>query len=82
MATFNETRAPTSRKYVSEQVIMMPKRSKNLQTFRLRSFALGLGKQPKILHFYCFFYLKWIIWWLLSMKRVHTLQEYMYLTNL
>ena len=31
MATFNETRAPTSRKYIDEQGILMPKLIKNMK---------------------------------------------------
>ena len=46
MATFNETRAPIFRKYVSEQGIVMPNLSKTFQTFRSHSFVFHLEKQP------------------------------------
>ena len=51
VATFNETRAPTSRKYVAEQGIVMPNWSKRCQTFWLHSSVLALEKQLKNLSF-------------------------------
>ena len=48
MATFNEkTRAPTSRKYVAEQGIVMPNWSKTFQTFQSHFSVFALEKQPK-----------------------------------
>ena len=48
VATFNETRAPTSRKYVSEQAIVMPNWSKTFQTFWSHSFIFALENNLKI----------------------------------
>ena len=48
MATFNETRAPTSRKYVSEQAIVMPNWSKTFQNFWSHSFVFALENNLKI----------------------------------
>ena len=47
VAIFNETCAPTSRKYVSEQGIGMPNWLKIIQSFRSHSSAFTLEKQPK-----------------------------------
>ena len=54
VATVNETRAPTSRKYVSEQAIVIPNWSKTFQTFWLQSSVFPLEKQPKNLNFQSF----------------------------
>ena len=51
VATFSETRAPTSRKYVAEQGIVMPNWSKTFQTFWSHSSVFALEKQPKNLNF-------------------------------
>ena len=48
-------RAPTSRKYVAEQGIVMPNWSKTLENFCLHSFVFPLEKQPKNLNFQSFF---------------------------
>ena len=48
VATFNETHAPASRKYVAEQGIVMPNLSKTFKTFWLHSSVFSLEKQPKI----------------------------------
>ena len=55
MATFNKTRAPTSRKYVSEQGIVMLNWSKTFQTLWLHSSVFNLEKLPKNLNFHSFF---------------------------
>ena len=55
MATFNETRAPTSRKYVAGQGIVMSDWSKTFQTFWSHSSVFALEKQPKNLNFQRFF---------------------------
>ena len=55
MATFNETRAPTSRKNVAEQDIVMPNWSKIFQTFWSHSSVFDLEKQLKNLNFQSFF---------------------------
>ena len=55
LATFNETGAPTSRKYVSEQGIVMLNWSKTFQTFWLHSLLFNLEKLPKNLNFHRFF---------------------------
>ena len=47
VATFNEKRAPTSRKYVAEQGIMIPNSSKITHIFRSHSSVFALEKQPK-----------------------------------
>ena len=44
VATFNETRAPTSGKYVAGQVIVMPNLSKTFQTVLSHSPVLTLEK--------------------------------------
>ena len=51
MTTFNETLAPTFRKYVDEQGIVMPNWSKTFQTFWPHSSDFALEKQPKKLNF-------------------------------
>ena len=55
VATFNETRAPTFRKYVTEQGIMMPNWWKTFQTFLSHSSVFALEKQPKNLNFHSVF---------------------------
>ena len=55
MATFNETCAPTSRKYAAEQGIAMPNCSKTFQTFRSHSSVFALERKPKNLNFDSFF---------------------------
>ena len=55
LASFIETRAPTSRKYVAEQGIVMQNLSKSFQTFLLHSSVFALEKQPKNLNFQSFF---------------------------
>ena len=57
MATFNETRAATSRKYVAEQGIVMPNWSKIIETFRSHSSVFALEKEAKNINFESFFYL-------------------------
>ena len=51
VTTSNETRAPTYRKYIAEQDMLMSNRSKTFQTFRLLPSVFPLEKQPKILNF-------------------------------
>ena len=48
VATFNETRAPVSRKPVAEKGIVMPNWSKNFQAFRSHSSVFATEKQLKI----------------------------------
>ena len=55
MATFNETCAPTTRKYVTEESIVMPNWSRTFQFFWLHSYCLTLEKQPEKLNFQEFF---------------------------
>ena len=55
LATFNERRAPTSRKYVTEQGIVMPNWWKITETFRSHSSVFALEKQLKNLTFESFF---------------------------
>ena len=50
LATFSETRAHTSRKYVAKQGIVMPNWSKRFPTFRWHCFVFALEKQPKNLN--------------------------------
>ena len=57
MATFNETRAQTSRKYVAKQGIVMPNCSKIIETFRSHSSVFALEKEAKNLNFEVFFLL-------------------------
>ena len=47
MATFNELRAPTSKKHVPEEGIVMPNWLKTFQTFWSHSSVIALEKQPK-----------------------------------
>ena len=54
MASFIETRAPTSRKYVAEQVIVMQNLSKSFQTFWLHVSVFALEKQTENLNFQSF----------------------------
>ena len=63
VATFNEKRTLTSKKYVAEQGIAMPNWSKTFPTFWLHSSV--------------FFLRKTTLWQLLSIKRVHRLPENM-----
>ena len=55
MASFIETRAPTSRKYVAEEGIVMQNLSKSFQTFWLHVSVFALEKQHKNLNFQSFF---------------------------
>ena len=55
VATVNETRAPTSRKHVSEKGIVMSNWSIRFQTFWLHSSVFPLDRQPKNLNFHSFF---------------------------
>ena len=55
VATFSETRAPSSQKYVAEQGIVMLNSSKTFQTFWLHSSVFALEKQPKNLSFHSVF---------------------------
>ena len=54
VASFTETRAPTSRKYVAEQGIVMANWSETFQIFWSHSFVFALEKQPEKLNFQCF----------------------------
>ena len=47
MASFSETRAPTSRKYVVEQGLPTPSRLKTFQTFWSISSVFALEKRPE-----------------------------------
>ena len=53
--TFNETRAPTSRKYVAEQGLMMSYLFLAIQSFWWYSSVFALGKYLKNLNFHGFF---------------------------
>ena len=55
VATFNETRAPTSRKYVAEQGLPSPYLSKTFQTFWSNFSVFILEKQPEKVDFQKFF---------------------------
>ena len=55
VVTFNQMRAPTSRKYIAEQGILVLNWSKTFLTFWLRSCVFALEKQPKNLNFKGFF---------------------------
>ena len=55
LATFNERGAPTSRKYVAKQCIVMQNWSKLFQTFRSHPSIFYLKRQPKIQIFQSFF---------------------------
>ena len=47
VATFNETRAPTSRKYVAEKGIVVPNSSKKYQSFLLALLRFCLRKTTR-----------------------------------
>ena len=51
LTTFSETCSPTSRKYVAQQGIVLPNRSKIIQTFWSLSSFFALEKQSKNLIF-------------------------------
>ena len=55
MASFNETRATTSRKYVADQGIVISDRSKVFQTFWSHTSVFALEKQPENLNFHSVF---------------------------
>ena len=55
MATFNETRAPTSRKYIGEEGIPPTNWSNTFQTFWLHSSVFALEEQPEKLNSQSFF---------------------------
>ena len=55
MATFNETRAQTSRKYISKQGVVMLNWLEMIETFRSHSFGLPLEKEVRNLNFESFF---------------------------
>ena len=50
MATFNETRAPTSRAHAAEQIIVMPNSSKKFQNFWFHFSVFALDKHLEILN--------------------------------
>ena len=85
MAPFSETRALTSRKYVAEQDMDIPKVSQKYKLLGLHSSISSL-ESPFFLHFSFRIALKILLfqiftskshWWLLSLKRVHSLPENM-----
>ena len=51
MATFSETRAPSSRKYIAEQGVLIPNLSETLQSSWLYSSTSALEKFSKTLNF-------------------------------
>ena len=51
MATFSETRAPSSRKYTAEQGVLIPNLSETLQSSWLHSSTSALEKFSKTLNF-------------------------------
>ena len=55
MATFNERRAPTSRKYAAKQGVVIPNWSKIVQIFRSYSFVFALEIQAKNIIFQSYF---------------------------
>ena len=54
MATFNTTRAPNSRKYVTQQGILLPNWTRTFQAFWSHSSVFALEKQHKNLNFQSF----------------------------
>ena len=54
-ATFKETRAPTSRKYIAEQGIVISSLLKTFQTFRSHPSILAIEKLQKNVNFQSFF---------------------------
>ena len=54
MATFNETRVPTSTKYVAEQAIEIAKWSKTFQTFCWYSSVFAIENLPRNLNYQSF----------------------------
>ena len=57
MASFNETRTPTSRKYVVKQSLTTPNWAKIFQTSLPHSSVFALQKQPEKLNFHIFLFL-------------------------
>ena len=57
MASFNETRVPTAKKYVVEQVLLAPNWLKIFETFWPHSSVFALEEQPEKLNFWSFVYL-------------------------
>ena len=55
MATFSETWAPISRKYVVEKGLMMPNLWQTRESFRLHSSFFVLEGYPKNLNFQSFY---------------------------
>ena len=55
LTTFNETRAPTSRKYVYKTGIVMPNWSNTFPMFRSHSSVFAIEKLPKSLNFQSLF---------------------------
>ena len=86
MAPFSETRALTSRKYVAEQGMDISKIvSQKYKLLGLHS-SISPLESPFFLHFSFRIALKILLfqiftskshWWLLSLKRVHSLPENM-----
>ena len=62
VATFNEVRAPTSRKNVAEQGILMPNSLETNQYFQPHYSVFALEKQPANLNFHSFLHLQKTIW--------------------
>ena len=54
-AIFNQTHAPTSRKYAAGQSILMPNSSKTLQGFWWHFFVFALEKKPQKCYIFGFF---------------------------
>ena len=75
VAFFNETRAPTSRKHVTDQGIVRPNWSKIFQRFWSHSSDFAFGKTTWKAKLSELLYLLETLWWLLSMKTVHLLPE-------
>ena len=76
MATLNETRAPTSRKYVAEHDILMPNWSKTFQTFWSYSSVFALEKQPEKLNFQSFLPPKYTLMATFNKTRKLTFRKY------
>ena len=73
--TFNEMRAPTYRKYVAEQCILMPNLSDTNKSFWSHSSVFVLEKQPEKLNFHSFFTSKRTFGWYFQSKTCTKFQK-------
>ena len=76
MATFNEMRAPTSRKYLAEQGKVIPNLPEKNKSFHSHSSIFVLEKQSKNLNFHYFLPLKEPSVAIFNQRRAPTFRKY------